>query len=191
MKKKKVCIVTNYSATSNYGALLQSYALNKIVSQFDCEVKDLYVKGRGRSKVNAYKTLLKKGQIVSLLRQICADVPEYRVRKEILQRRATVEQFRMEIPHTELYYTDCFDGLNDNFGIFIAGSDQIFRPDAKTNRLVDYYWLNMVDSKKCVKATYAASMGKESLDEQQNVIAKKYLEDFDFLSFSSTTLGES
>lgn len=180
---KKVCIVTNYSGTTNYGALLQAYALNRVITEMNCNVENLYVADRSQSKKAKYLLLLKRMKVLEIIKQLCEDLPELRIRNEMLTRRKAVMDFRMKIPHTKRYNADCFDGLSEKFDVFIAGSDQIFRPDRKTNKLVDYYWLSMVDIDQCVKASYAASMGKESLDEELRPVARSYLKSFDFLSF--------
>lgn len=179
--------MTNYSGTSNYGALLQAFALNNAIEELGYDVKTLYVKGRGRSKINKYKKLVKSGRFIKLLCQIKKDFPEIRIRRLMLRRRAAVKDFRTGIPHTRLYFNDDFKGLNEEYDVFIAGSDQIFRPDEEKEQLIDYYWLSMVDSRKCVKASYAASMGREKLDDALKTAAREYLQDFDFISLREET----
>ncbi|MGN0600661.1 MAG: polysaccharide pyruvyl transferase family protein [Oscillospiraceae bacterium] len=177
---KKVCIVTNYSSTVNYGAVLQAYALNAYINGMGYETKTLYVVNDVPSLKRKYFDLLSHFKIKKLINTIKSDIPGILARKDIKKRREFFMDFRMSVPHTNKYLSTQLDDLQDQFDVFIAGSDQIFRPN-KEEKLIDYYWLKMI-SNGATKASYAASMGIEKLNDRQEEYARKALKSFDFIS---------
>lgn len=185
---QKVCIVTNYSSTGNFGALLQAYALNTYINRMGYETRTLYVKNDIPSLKQKYLDDVLHLNLRGLIRAIQKDLPGLRVRKEIQKRKGYLEKFRMSIPHTDKYISTNLNGLQDQFDVFIAGSDQIFRPN-REGALVDYYWLKMVQN-GAVKASYAASMGIEKLDERQEASAREALRSFDFISVREKPLAD-
>ena len=54
MYHKRICIVTNYSNTTNFGALLQAYALNRTINELGYVADDLYVTSDYSSRKNKF-----------------------------------------------------------------------------------------------------------------------------------------
>ena len=50
MNEKRICIVTNYGTTTNYGALLQAYALNQVINNMGYHPQNLYIENDSKSK---------------------------------------------------------------------------------------------------------------------------------------------
>ncbi len=186
MESKRVCIVTNYSSTSNYGALLQAYALNRVINDMGYPAEDLYFVRNASSKRKDLLYRLCHGECKSVLNQIKSRIEKIRVRRQLRSRKAILDDFRFSISHTIKYSNDDIDTVSGKYDVFICGSDQIFRPNKNTGELESYYWLTMVGD-PCIKASYAASLGIENYDRETELLACKYLSNFDFISIREKT----
>lgn len=178
----RVCIVTNYRNTGNYGALLQAYALNKKINSmgFYCETLNFSVNEQNGSKMVRYLNRIYKGQIDCLLNDLKRDFCKALVRKKIRIRRRSLDKFKESIPHTKYYSSDELQEVNGLYDCYICGSDQIWRPTFEEN-LVGIYWLDVING-NCVKASYAASMGVDELPASLQSDASRYLQSFDYIS---------
>lgn len=181
MIKKRVCIVTNYSNTTNYGALLQAYALNRIINEMGYPAEDLYYIQKSHDKRKKIKQQIIEGDFKSIINQIRSRVERIRVLQQLSERKTIMDNFRLSIPHTRLYDTESLKTVCREYDVFISGSDQIFRPNRNSGKLEEHYWLSMVDS-SCVKASYAASIGIGGYDKGTELIAAEYLKSFDYIS---------
>ena len=189
MTDKKICIVTNYSTTTNYGALLQAYALNKTITQMGYNPEDLYVVGNYASRGKKLFKQLTHFQFQEIANEIINHIQQYRARKHLKARKEIIDQFRFRIPHTHKYSKDKLQDLQDQYDVFICGSDQIFRPNKLTGELEGYYFLDMVEN-GAVKASYAASMGINSYDMQREQMEALYLSSFDKISVREANSAE-
>lgn len=178
----RVCIVTNYRNTGNYGAVLQAYALNKKICDmgFVCETLNFSVREQNGSKKTRYLNRIKKGEFKCLVNDAKRDFCKIFVSNKIKIRRRALDRFKESIPHTRYYSVNEIQDINGLYDCFICGSDQIWRPTFEGN-LVGIYWLDAVTG-NCVKASYAASMGVASLPEAVENDAKKFLQSFDHVS---------
>lgn len=179
---KRVCIVTNYRNTGNYGAILQAYALNKQINDmgFYCETLNFYSERQNGNKLKRYLKRIKKGEIIYLFSDVKRDIGKMIVRKKMQIRRRSLDEFRYSIPHTKLYENDELHKLQYDYDGFVCGSDQIWRPTYEGN-LIETYWLgNILNS--TMKASYAASIGIDKLSHLNEKKAKEYLESFSFVS---------
>lgn len=183
----KVCIVTNYRNTGNYGAVLQAYALNKKIRDlgFVCETLDFSVAEQNGSKGVRYLKRLKSGELKPLAGDLKRDICKVLVRRNIKIRRQALNRFKENIPHTRYYSHKDLSEISDQYDCYICGSDQIWRPTFEGN-LIGIYWLNVIKG-NCVKASYAASMGIASLPENVANEAKRYLSSFDYISVREDT----
>jgi len=181
MERKHICLVTNYSNTTNYGALLQAYALNRIINRMGYVAKDLYYVQSISNKREKIIARLLKCDFKSIFNQIKSRVDKARVKEQLDKRKLIMDGFRLSIPHTEKCSKDELKKISNEFDVFICGSDQIFRPNRNTGELEEHYWLGMV-SDRCVKASYAASMGIESYSPDIEKKASEYLSSFHRIS---------
>ncbi len=178
----RVCIITNYHSTANYGAVLQAYALNRVITQkgYDCETLDFSVETQNGGKLSRYMKRMKKQEWKGLAFDVKRDLGKLMIRRKIISRKKAIEYFKKEIPHTEFYNKEDLKYLDSQYDIFICGSDQIWRPTYEGN-LVNTYWLSDISNKK-VKVSYAASLGIDVLPDKLEAPARKYLMDFDKIS---------
>jgi len=177
----KIWMITRH-AVSNYGSLLQTIALQKIINSMDenyeCKVID-YIREDEHYK-NLEKTLLKskpqwnrnpfKKAIYLLIRQpesMFAGMHFENMRNKYL--RLT----KRYISEEELQIDD------ENVDIYVAGSDQVWGPVA-TGEYDSCYCLSFTNRGK--KISYAASFGKTKLTDEQKEVFKKYLGQYQHLS---------
>ena len=142
----KIKILTFYFA-DNYGAVLQTYALQGALNKIGCE-----------ALVSNYipSTMQYESKISSL-----KDLLYFHTKKKIHDR---FELFRRK------YLNISMDSLSEN-DVYVAGSDQIWNLDITKN---DYtYYLDFNNNDKSFY--YAASIGKSDYNDSQFEKVKKYL----------------
>lgn len=166
---KKAGIVTLYHGNSNYGGVLQAYALNRTVRQLgyrcltiDYQPSSMSVKEKFSRKIRqegimaavkaavrlSAKGLWKKGV------RFCTPG----ITQKIQEREKRTEEFRRNrIPHTaRTYNSRTIKEAADAFDLFLCGSDQIWNMGC-AGSFDPVYWLDFVPEGK-KKASYAASM---------------------------------
>lgn len=167
MGKKRVGVITfhNYD---NYGAILQSYALQKKLREagtwpeiidYDCQ----YISNPFR-----IKNLKEKGvfnYIYGVIGHIC-----------YIPRRRKCNQFRKHMKYSEPVSKGNMNAVIKKYDVYIAGSDQIW--DYKLTDFDQTYFLDFpAEGKK--KCSYAASIGEHIPPEQYRESYSKLLKAFD------------
>ena len=167
----KVGIITFYHKSSNYGGVLQAYALCVIANrQIDAQ-QILYSKGLKASNITLknLKTMLKRF-LSKFLRKRC--------NKTLKNRQLSFELFQSVVPHSNIEY-DAQTIVNslDVYDIFITGSDQVWN----VAYYDDIYRLDFVPPTK-YKFSYAAGVSSGVLTKEQQEIFRKSLSTFDAIS---------
>lgn len=163
----KVGILTFHRA-SNYGAVLQTYALNKFLNNNN--VNSEIVDYRDNRVDNEYK-LFRRGS--SLKRKI-RDIIYYPIQNK---KNNKFEEFRKKhILISEKVYTKSnIKEANKTYDYFITGSDQVFN-----YKLTDFdknYFLSFVDD-STKKISYAASLGMDKIPSDKIEEYSNLLKDF-------------
>lgn len=177
---KKIGIITIYVV--NYGAVLQTYALQKylkscedvsqveIVNFYTKEVEKIFKRYKSH---NIIKNLILK--FVVLLRY------PWLYRRKLREKAFEAEEFsftrRYENPQYLLEHMPPSD-------IYITGSDQVFNPNTRYKRV---FYLDFNKPSNAIKVAYAPSVGLNSLPQEIENEVSKYLSDFDFLSCREDT----
>ena len=183
-RQNRIGIITMYYNSSNYGGLLQAYALCKYLNDSGYPTKqityDFYRKTISSSKdyKNLVSFLFKRLQkrtnnLIIKTINIIHGVSE--LRKD---RRNICAEFRASIPHTETVYNDnSIEDCNNLFDIFIAGSDQVWNPDV----FRPSFFLSFVNEEK-KKISYAASIGNSITGKEMQSEYEDALNKFDRIS---------
>lgn len=157
---KKIGIITFHYA-HNYGALLQVYALTKIINKLDYEpVVINYIHNK---IMNAYKLIR-----LSKNPKKCIDLL-YSSFKYYSYNKRRYENFEKFI-NKNLKLTDKYKSITElknnppKLDCYITGSDQVWNPDI-TKGLSDAYTLNF-GSDEVNRISYAASIGNSSLGQE-------------------------
>ncbi len=164
---KKVRIITKHSSY-NFGAMLQAYALQKVVSGLGtkCKIIDL----RQPKPQTKWSWFSPRGIINNLAYKIH--------KKEIQQGFLKFENFIDDLDKTERY--DDQYSLYDNppqADVYLSGSDQVWNP----LKVSEAFFLRFAP-KGSIRASYAASLGVDYLPEGTRRLVKEYLNDFDYIS---------
>lgn len=161
----------------NYGAVLQTYALCKFLAVQGNDAKVInyrpwYYKGSTKTK-NKLKLALRK--VIRIPDNYKSEKVFYGFLKEY-------------VPMTVEYKTyEEIEKSESEADLFIAGSDQIWNfnlPNGKD----DVFYLDFVQ--KGIKASYAASLGMDSLKDEQLNFLKKKLAQFDYVSLREKSAKE-
>lgn len=168
----KIALTTKYSAY-NFGAMLQTYALQKTIRKLgaECAVVDA-----DRQKKPGMMPWKSPSQIVNNL--------FYMKYKEELERGyKRFDEFIKSYNLSKKY--DNYDALKRNppvADVYLTGSDQVWNPlDIREN-----YFLRYAPN-SAVRASYAASMGISYLPEGSKRLVSEYLDRIDYLSVREET----
>ncbi len=167
---KKVGIITLYEKTYNYGAQLQAYALQKVISSlhFDCEL--IRFMWMNRFAENSYENINNLSEGLFL-------------------------DFFNSIPHSSNSYdSNSIFNANNNYDIFVCGSDQIWGcEDSLPTYNLPLMTLGFADDSKN-KVGYAISFGGAILDNRRALAVKSAASSLDSISVrehSSTEFVEN
>ena len=167
---KKVGIMTFHNAMS-YGAVLQSYALQKTISGLgnDVEVIDYMCE----DIYNCHVRILPKTKNIKFnIKMLLMGRKRYLWRKYL-------RNFRHEyLVESEKADRDNLPEIGKKYDIVVAGSDQVFN-DVCT-KFDETYFLDFVPDEK--KYSYAASFGFNELPKEREADYKRRLEGFQELS---------
>lgn len=167
-KIKKIAIITFHNAI-NYGAILQSFALQSFLNEkYDCEVLDYQCDKIVNNYKYFYNIKSLKNIITSIIKFPFAFLKNKRFKKFIKK------NIKMS---SKKYYSNNVNTADDIYDCFITGSDQVWNLNITNNDMA--YFLNFTSKKKL---SYAASNGKKEMSEEDFSIVKKYLKEFNYLS---------
>lgn len=164
---KKVGVITfhNYD---NYGAILQSYGLQRKLKELGTEPQIIDYRCSYISNPFKLVNLKEKGlfnYIYGAIGHIC-----------YIPRRSECNKFRKHMKYGEPVDKSNVKKVGDKYDIYIAGSDQIW--DYKLTNFDTTYFLDFVaEGKK--KISYAASIGEHLPPKEYQEQYKKLLSDFD------------
>lgn len=181
---KRVGVITQYYLSSNYGGLLQAYALVEYLKKHGYAAEQItYNFYETSKKVRLFEKSSNKSFVLRL--KIIAKDRLLRLNNYIhglgnlsTQRRDICKEFRDSIPHTtKIFENDTLYELNNYYDVFITGSDQVWNPD----RYREGFFLTFVDSVKKSKISYAASISNRIPANMRSVYRDK-LKDFDIIT---------
>lgn len=158
----KVGICTLFNNNRNYGAILQSYALCRIVNSFGHEPEMIVYFNQTFAKRCAFDITKKLLRIFNTNKDALSD--------KLALRNNLVDSFKDSIPHSVKYYANTVKSANNNYDCFIVGSDQVWNP----NWINRFLSLDFAYSDK-LTISYAASVGRIKLDSEQQKILKNAL----------------
>lgn len=168
----KIGIITFHRAI-NYGAALQTYALQKflISRKYDVEVIDY----RCEYMENFYKTMAFKGKTIKQdVRGLLNFYNSYKKKKQF--RKFLSNNVRLS---KKVYTKENIKEANKIYDKFITGSDQVF--NFACSKFDTSYFLDFVE-KPNKKLSYAASFGMKNVPKEYQVKYQELLSSFDDLS---------
>ena len=166
-KGKKTGVLTFWYGDSNYGQILQCYALQRVLEQLGCEPYVIRFVGYGESRL---RKLVK--QLLPFLRR--KPSPTDRLRGFEAFRR---EHFRMSPLYTSIAQ---IRSCPPRYDAYIAGSDQIWKQSLR-NPQQPAYFLDF-GRPEVRRIAYAASFGMEHYPNEDKAQLKGLLQRFDAIS---------
>ncbi len=166
-KGKKTGVLTFWYGDSNYGQILQCYALQRVLEQLGCEPYVIRFVGYGESRL---RKLVK--QLLPFLRR--KPSPTDRLRGFEAFRR---EHFRMSPLYTSIAQ---IRSCPPRYDAYIAGSDQIWKQSLR-NPQQPAYFLDF-GRPEVRRIAYAASFGMETYPDEDKAQLKGLLQRFDAIS---------
>lgn len=180
MNLKKIGIVSLYYGNSNYGGVLQAYALQKTIEQMgtDCvQISYDVIHAHNRTGLRLWRLFLNPGR---LFPAICERLTKQKVTvpteisAEINRREMAFHSFQERIPHTEqVYYEGAMEHCGAKFDTLVTGSDQVW----KLSAIRPACFLHFAGPGQ-KKISYAASVSMDSFTRVQAAVVKHYLRDF-------------
>ena len=185
---KDIAILTKYYKNYNYGGVLQGYALKKILEEKGYTI-DIISYDVNKNPNPIYKSIYEQSKqygIKSATNKIIEkSVGKFKfLIKDILNDRIIKFEDFMQYD-TKEYNDSNIEVLNNEYNVFISGSDQIWNPNAVRK----LYLQNFVKKGK-KKISYAASIGRNNLSKTESNILIPYLKKFDYLSVREKTAKE-
>ena len=161
---KKVAVLT-LNGNNNFGNRLQNYALVHFLEKIGTDPVSIWLYPSNKLILKKYlKTIL--GIFIK----------KYRVDK----RRKKISNFNKKYIKTLYIVKNKLYKIDNNYDFFVVGSDQVWNPDVAINR--HYYFLPFTNANK--KIAYAASLGKEKISKEYELVLKKYLSIDEFKNIS-------
>ena len=152
---------------SNYGAILQAYALQEFIKKQNHSVGMFdYIK----PEIPGGKTTL-KAKIQKILAKVAKD------EKATSRRLQRIADFRKK------YFKL---NLETDSRIFVTGSDQVWNLDGSMDSM---FFLQFLEESIC-KISYAASMAKTDVPNDRKDVVEKYLKTFDAISVREEGIKE-
>ncbi len=173
-----------YSCANNYGAVLQTYALYKVLKLYADDVKIIdYITERYNVDNPTFgdKALsTSKWKYIPIIRQ------KWKARF-VSQMKENRKPFR-DFLQKNVVFTDPYYDLDElvearlTADVFITGSDQLWNPEYLWTGIVDepYYCGFLNDNQK--RISYATSFGKNKLTQEEMDAAKPYLNKYAAIS---------
>lgn len=158
---------------TNYGGILQCYALQTVLERLGHEVKvldkPLYKRGYYIYwGLAILKRLIKKfilhKQVISIL------YAPYQIERMIA--RKNTNQFIKKYIYRYSKQT-WNSSLTKHFDVFVVGSDQVWRPEYAIDIDIEMYFLSFLGESKTKRISYAASFGLDNLSEYNESQIKK------------------
>lgn len=168
---RNICTMTFHRA-DNYGAILQTYALQKKLQLLGVDSEVLDYRGRGIEKQYRPRSPRESGSMKAYISQRCKNLL-------LSRRKARFNSFRSKIKLSRPYDESNIHQAADIYDVFIVGSDQVWNYDSSGKD--SNYFLSFVSDKKR-KYSYAASMGTASITYDRIMTYKNQLMDFNNIS---------
>lgn len=167
--------------THNYGSLLQTYALQKVIDNLGYENEIISYK-----KTNYFKQALRlfnlpllKQTLAKVYKKIYVRICKPELRELFLKRTVAFNSFTDSLRWSKTYVgREALEEGSSQYEAFVLGSDQVWNP---MNYGADFFSMTFI-KKGIKKIAYAPSFGVSTIPAYQKKGTIKYLSDIDYLS---------
>ncbi len=174
----KIGLVTIHNA-NNYGAMLQAYATKVILSNYG-EVKTI---DYNNQFIVRHNKVFRLAFSIHGLKMLIHDIFRFPYRIGTLRKNVKFIKNHMNLTKKYSYKELLSNNINENFDLYVCGSDQIWNPSIiNKNKVLDKIYLLGFVKKGRKKISYASSIGHHNFDKNEKNLIKKYLSDFKSIS---------
>ncbi len=177
VKKKKTAGIITFHKSYNYGAVLQTYALQKAIEKFNIDVELIDYRGKDHFEFEKQPFKKLKHNIWNIVKNIMFGN----------ERQRKIDKFKknnLNISKEKYETLQQIKATPPKYDIYISGSDQIWNPQIVKND--DAYLLSFAADNQ-IKVSYASSFGISSLPENYKGLYKKELSKYKNLSVREET----
>jgi len=167
----KVSVITLIDV-NNYGTMLQAFATQKKLEEYADDVEIIDYQRKTNSEI-AIIIELCRSNLLRGLAYIPSVIIWRRLRKEFIKKH-------LKTSASHFKSNEEFDNFPLHDGIYCTGSDQVWNTDYNQG-VVHPLYLSFVPC-DMRKFAYAASFGKDWLDEEMVAKSKKYIEQYERIS---------
>ena len=168
----KIGILTFQNAV-NYGAVLQTYALQNTVEKLGADAKVINYQCE---KVNSLYDPFPKTKNA---KKLISNILWYKRKKHKKEEFEKFSDKYLKLTEKKYYTKKDLEETNDMFDLFITGSDQIWRAES-TNFDTTYFLDFVKDNRK--KYSYAASFGSDKVEDKYKEEYAKMLNEYNMIS---------
>ena len=178
---KKIGIIT-FHCSYNYGSVLQAYALQKYIMNNDYDVKVIDYQSRNYDMYHLFKLWMLKHPVKL--------IAENKHINRLIRRKHNFLRFindSMNLTDKTYSYNDDLTVLNDEFDVFIAGSDQIWNKHSLELEHIDWNFMDpyLLKGYHGKKISYASSIANMNDWEIKRILPE--INDFALLSMREET----
>ena len=185
----RIGIITEYYRSKNYGGNLQSYALCAAIKKLNLEYKAEQISYQSKPRHNTIRGMTPLRFFRKATKHIWhktgrklwesfRSIKERKYMNLLMVRNIAIEKFNEEeIPHSKVYTANTISAAVNDYDVFITGSDQVWNPSWYNPA----YRLDFVPGSK-VKLSYAASISRNALSDEEKTIFQKSLVDYTGIS---------
>ena len=171
---------------NNYGSMLQSYATQKMIKDYEIEFelidyrKKITIMFVLKNILRVFNKVLWQDKINEGQKKLFIKKhPE--LRDDVKSRSAAFEKFRHEYFLAPIVTFHGFDELkkkSQKYCVFLSGSDQLWSPSGLST---NFYNL-MFTKNEAIRISYASSFGVKQIPWYQRIRTKRYLDRIQFIS---------
>lgn len=188
MRMKKYAILTLFYRNYNYGGTLQAYALNQVINDMGAMANVVsYHNGSNRNPIYGnLKDQIKQYKLSTICNKVVKKIIEkftFIIRYKIEIREKLFEDFNNKNVKSTIKYDDRnIKCLVSQYDGFISGSDQVWNPNS-----IRFPYLQTFAPDNCLKVSYAASISRDSLSEEEASVIIPAIKRFNHISVREET----
>ena len=182
----KIALITIHNATS-YGAVLQTFATYKILSQYgEVEIINYF-----NPHLPGQSNLIRFDPSIGGIRRAIHDILRLKDRNKVIKKFKKFIKDNMNLSKLVTQQDIKNGAINNYFDVYVCGSDQVWNPRivSKDGQLDPIYFLSFAN-KTAKKLSYASSMGGHYLTDSEQEQVKDLLKDFTTISVRESDTQE-
>lgn len=190
MKRKKVKAdgaILTLPGYYNYGNVIQRYALQAFLKNNGLNfISYIHSKVKNQRTIYKHPTIVYAKAPLRFVKRALRQQKPYWYFAPLSERHKEIKQEINLVNFVNKYIKVKEFNEHDQYDTYIVGSDQVWRKWRNDREMLGYYFLNFLKGRKANRIAYAASFGKDKINEvmSENDVeyVQPYVEEFDAIS---------